>query len=101
MKDFVLFLHNLHTSLSLTVISVLLISVGNHTIHFIGQFILKARNRLTGSASYEVSSSALHLVQAHVAGFGNLPLGKANKLRVPGVDAETLGDQDLTQAREK
>lgn len=84
-----------HTPLPRTAISVLLISVRNHTVHFIGQFVLKARNRLSGSASYQVGSGALHFVQAHVTGFSNLPLGKVHKLWVPGVDAETLREQDL------
>lgn len=97
-KDLVLLFFKLHT-LSHTVISVLLISVRNHTVHFIGQFILNARNRLTGSARYEVRSSVLHLVQAHVTGFSDLPLGKAHKLRVPGVNTEALGDQDLTRKK--
>lgn len=88
-----------HTPLSCTVILVLLISVRNHTVHFIGQFVLKARNRLSGSASYQVSSSALHFVQAHVTGFSNLPLGKGYKLWIPGVDTEALRDQDLTLER--
>lgn len=83
-------------SLSHTVISVLLISVRNHTVHFISQFILKARNGLTGSPSYQVRSSVLHIIQAHVTSFSNLSLGKTHKLRVPGVDTKTLGDQDLT-----
>lgn len=91
----------LHTSLSHTVISVLLISVRNHAVHFVGQFLLKARNWLTGSSSYEVGGRALHVVQTHVTGFGDLPLGKAHKLGVPGVDAETLRDQDLTLARKR
>ena len=88
-----------HTSHSHTVISVLLLSVRNHAVHFISQLVLKARNRLTGSASYEVSGSALHVVHTHVTGFGDLPLGKAHKLGVPGVHTETLGDQDLTQKK--
>lgn len=65
-------------------------SVRNHAVHFVGQFVLKARNGLACSTSDEVSGSALHLVQAHVTGFSNLTLGKVHKLGVASVDAETL-----------
>lgn len=82
-------------------ISVLLISVRNHAVHLIGQVVLKARHRLAGSANYQVGGGALDLVHAHVTGFGDLPLGKAHKLRVPCVDAETLGDQDLQKNNNK
>lgn len=88
-KDFVL-PPKLNISLPRTVFSVLLISVRNHTVHLIGQIVFKARNGLTGPASYEVSGGALHLVQAHVARLRDLPLGKVHKLRIPGIDAETL-----------
>lgn len=56
---------------------------------------------MAGPASYEVGGGALHVVQTHVTRFGDLPLGEAHKLRVPGVDAEALGDQDLTLAGER
>lgn len=90
------FLQTPYLTFSHSYFSFLLISVRNHTVHFVGQIVLNAGNRLTGSANYEVSSGALHVVQAHVTGFSNLTLGEAHKLRVPGVDAKTLGDQDLT-----
>lgn len=64
--------------------------VRNHAVHFIGQFVLKARNGLAGTTSDEVSGGALHLIQAHVTGFGNLTLGKVHKLGVAGVEAEAL-----------
>lgn len=81
--------------------TVSLMSVRNHAVHFVSQFVLKARDGLTGSSWYEVSSGALHLVQAHVTGFGDLTLGEAHKLRIPGEDAETLRDQNLTFERQK
>lgn len=64
--------------------------VRNHAVHFVGQLVLEARDGLAGAAGDEVGGGALHLVQAHVAGFGNLTLGKVHKLGVASVDAETL-----------
>lgn len=86
-------------STSHTASSVLLISVRNHAVHFVGQLVLEARNGPSGPTCYEVRGGALHLVQAHVAGLGDLTLGEADKLGVPGEDAETLRDQDLKSKR--
>lgn len=86
-------------NLPLTASSVLSISVRNHAVHFVGQLVLEARNGPSGPACYEVRGGALYLVQAHVTGLGDLTLGKADKLGVPGEDPETLGDQDLKSKR--
>lgn len=91
--------HILLKSTSHTASSLLSISVGNHAVHFVGQLVLEAGNGLSGPACYEVRGGALHLVQAHVTGLGDLALGEANKLGVPGEDAETLRDQDLKSKR--
>lgn len=78
-----------------TASSVLSISVRNHAVHFVGQLVLEVSDGARGPACDEVRGGALHLVQAHVTGLGNLTLGEADKLGVPGEDAETLRDQNL------
>lgn len=90
-----------HLSFSHISLTVQLISVRNHTVHFISQLFLKSRNRLSGSTHYQVSSCALHFIQAHAASFSNLPLSKVHKLRVPCIDTETLRDQDLWLVTER
>lgn len=90
-----------HLSFSHISLTVQLISVRNHTVHFISQLLLKSRNRLSGSTRYQVSSCALHFIQAHAASFSNLPLSKVHKLRVPCIDTETLRDQDLWLVTER
>lgn len=85
-------LHTHAKSTSHTASSVLSISVRNHAVHFVGQLVLEARDGASGPACYEVRGGALHLVQAHVTGLGDLTLGEADKLGVPGEDAEALRD---------
>lgn len=94
-------LHAHEESTAHTVSPVLSISVRNHAVHFVGQLILKPRNGPSGPACDEVRGGALHLVHAHVTGFGDLTLGEADKLGVPGKDAETLRDQDLKSRRRR
>lgn len=75
------------------------VSVGNHAVHLVGQLFLEAGEGPRGPARYEVRGGVLYLVHAHVTGLGNLPLGEADKLGVPGEDSETLRDQDLKPER--
>ena len=70
-------------------------SVRDHAVHLVGQLVLEARDGLAGSAGDEVRRRALHVVQTQVTRLRDLTLRKVHELRVPGVDAETLGDQDL------
>lgn len=88
-------------STSHTVSPVLSVSVRNHAVHFVGQLLLEPRHGPRGPARDEVRGGALHLVHAHVAGFGDLTLGEADELGVPGKDAEALGDQDLKPGRRR
>lgn len=77
------------------------ISVRNHAVHFVGQFVLEAGNGATGSSCDQVNGGALHLVQTHVTRLGDFPLGKVDELGVPSVDAEPLRDQDLFVSRKE
>lgn len=89
----------LHMQVKSTSHTVSPVSVRNHAVHFISQLVFEARNRPRGPVCYEVRGGALHLVDAHVTGFCDLTFGEADKLGVPGKDAQTLRDQDLKPKR--
>lgn len=90
------FPHNPLSLLPLTVNAVFFrTSVRDHAVHLVGQLVLEARDGLAGSAGDEVGRRALHVVHTQVTRLRDLTLRKVHELRVPGVDAETLGDQDL------